>query len=57
MKRLVVLGLAVLLAGCSKEAVYNGKTVTQWRQTLQEPSPQARQEAAALEKSPNAGSK
>src|SRR4051812_22423760 len=46
MKRCVVLGLAVLLAGCSKEAVFGGKTVTQWRQVLQEPSPEARREAA-----------
>src|SRR5689334_17527820 len=47
MKRLALLGLAVLLAGCSKGAAPTGRTVDQLRQALKGPSAQARGEAAA----------
>src|SRR5262245_307041 len=46
MRRLLVAGLAVVLVGCGKEASFNGKPVSQWRNELKSTDVQARRQAA-----------
>src|SRR5260370_29151090 len=46
MKYLLGVSVMVFLAGCGKEAEHHGKTVSQWRQAVQDPNPKVRSEAA-----------
>src|SRR5258707_13524566 len=47
MRKLIILGLAVLLVGCGpKEPLHKGKPASYWTQALQDPDAQTRREAA-----------
>src|SRR6266404_2328323 len=46
MKRILLLGLALVLAGCAKkDPLFKGKTADQWHQAVQDPDLQVRREA------------
>jgi HEAT repeat protein len=47
MKKLLLLGLALLLPGCSPEPVFKGRTAGMWRQDLKHGDAMARAHAAA----------
>ncbi|HYT87405.1 MAG TPA: hypothetical protein VEL76_01675, partial [Gemmataceae bacterium] len=45
MRHIVVVSMALLVAGCGKEAVSRGKPISHWRETLKGQDARVRQEA------------